>query len=142
MIRACSVCSLRVKFNVNLVKWEGFIKFTEKCFYTERERERGRVVKSLLKQIWKFKVNEIKYFYICIRFLMYKISLWQLKLVSSISIFAINITIIKNYQKCFLIYQKKFILPSSSLFSSLFMTDFIDEIDWWQILKFITSLCL
>ena len=69
----------------------------------------------------------VKYIYIYIKFLMYKVLLWQLKLVSTISIFAIKIKILKNYQRCVLFYQivvpnpnfQIFVLPSSSFFSFL-----------------------
>ena len=62
----------------------------------EREKESGRVRQGSSKELWTFQVNEtnsggrvflIKYVYICIRFLMYEILLWQLKLVSTICIF-------------------------------------------------------
>ena len=54
--------------------------------------------------------------------------LWQLKLLSTISVFAMKIKLLKNNQKCFLSYQKSsfspqdfqfFVLSSSSLFSFL-----------------------
>ena len=45
---------------------------------------------------------------------MYKILLWQLKLVSTISSFAIKINLLKNYKKCFSFYQKSSFCPQDS----------------------------
>ena len=96
-----------------------------KCIYrkTEREKERKRkkesekVGQSSSKKLWKFQVNEkssggrvflVKYIYIYIRFLTYEISLWKLKLVSTICIFVIKLRLLNNHEKCFLFYQKRF----------------------------------
>ena len=56
MIRAYSVCSIRIKFNIVLVsvKWEGFIKFINA--YTHRQRNKETIRKS-----WKeFKKATLK----------------------------------------------------------------------------------
>ena len=54
---------------------------------------------------------------------MYKILLWQLKLVFTISIFAIKIKLLKNHQKCFLLYQESSFCPQifSNFCTSLFL---------------------
>ena len=88
----------------------------QKRIYAERERQKEseRFGQSSSKGIWKFQVNEtnyarvflVKYIYIYFRFLMYEILLRQLKLVSTIFIFAIKIRLLNNYRKCYLIYQK------------------------------------
>ena len=41
---------------------------------------------------------------------MYGVLLWQLKLVSTIFVFAITIKLLKNDQECFLFYQQNFFL--------------------------------
>ena len=52
----------------------------------EREKESGRIGQNSSKEFWKFQVNEtnsdgkvflVKYFYICMRFLMYETLLWH-----------------------------------------------------------------
>ena len=75
------------------------------------DKERNR--KNPWKESCKSQVNETNFGvvflvkkYVCIKFMMYQILLWQLKLISTIFIFAIEIKPLKNYQKCFLFYQK------------------------------------
>ena len=74
---------------------------------------RERIRKSLWKEFWKFQYNETNLGsvvrakkFVCIKFLMNEILLWQLKIVSTIFSFAIKIKLWKNYQKCFLFHQK------------------------------------
>ena len=83
------------------------------------------------------ETNIVKiYLHICIKFLKYKILFCQLKLVSTISVLAIKL--LKNYQKCFLLYQKTpFVLkifkllyfPPPLFFPFLAIADFIEEVD-------------
>ena len=75
------------------------------------------------------------YLYVCIKFLMYKVLFWQLKLVSIISIFAIKITF-KKLSKMIFIMPKKtpFVLeifkllyfPLLLFFPFLAIADFIE----------------
>ena len=70
------------------------------------------------------ETNIVKiYLYICIKFLMYKILFWQLKLVSAISIFAIKITsfVYKTFK---LLY-----FPLPLFFPVMVIADFIEEVD-------------
>ena len=69
---------------------------------------------------------------------MFKILLWKLKLLFTISIFVVTVKLLKNYQKLFLFYQKCFFfpqdfqifeLPSSSLFVFLAIADSIEAVD-------------
>ena len=70
----------------------------------EREKS-GRVRDNSLKELWKFEVNEansgrafqVKYIYICIKFLLYEISLWQLKFMSTVCVFVMKIRLLNNY---------------------------------------------
>ena len=116
------------------VKWGGFIKFTN--HYTHRQKESGRDGSCSWKQLWKFQVNETnlgkKCTYICIKSFLYKILLWQLKLLSTISIIAIKIKVLKYYQKCFFIYQEKLLL--SSWFSKFCTSLFLSFIRSWPLL--------
>ena len=58
----------------------------------------------------------------------------------------------RKLSKCFLLYHKKahFVLkffkllyfPLALFFPFFVIADFIEEVDWWQILKSMTSLCL
>ena len=79
----------------------------------------------------KMRVNKTNiftiYLYVCTKFLLHKSLFWQLKLMSTISIFAIKITF-KKLSKMLFIVQKNFfcpedfqtfVLPSYSLFSFL-----------------------
>ena len=157
MIRVCSVCSLTVKFNVGLSFSEMrklyWIKFINA--YTQREKESGRVHErnyensNLIRQILVVYLWQ-NIFIWCIKFWIYKILLGQLKPVSTFFIFAIKIKLLKNYQKCFLFYQKSsccprnfqiFVLHSSPFFFSWPISGFIEEVGWWQILKFMESVC-
>ena len=71
------------------------------------------------------ETNNFKiYLYVCIKFFLYKIFFWQLKLMSIITIFTIKITF-KKLSKMLFIVEKNlfcpkdfqtFVLPSSSLF--------------------------
>ena len=82
---------------------------------------RERIMKSSGKEFLKFQVNEtnfgrvflVRNMYICIKFLMYEILLWKLKLVSPIFIFAIKIQFLKNY-------LEGLFLPKNILLSSRF----------------------
>ena len=71
---------------------------------------RERIRKSLWKEFWKFQYNEINLGSVFQVKNMYafmeEILLWHLKLVSTIFSYAIKIKLLKNYQKCFLFYQK------------------------------------
>ena len=72
----------------------------------------------------------VKYVYRCIKFLLYKILLWQSKVVSTISIFTIKIKLLKNYEKCFLFYQKSSFCPQdfqTFVFSSSFLFFFLGK---------------
>ena len=90
--------------------------------------------KSPWKEFLKFQVNETNFGSVflvknvCIKFMMYEILLWELRLVFTVFIFAIKIKLLKNYQKYFLFYQQIsfcprdyqiFVLHSSPLFSFL-----------------------
>ena len=111
------------------MKWEGFIKFIN--YYAQTERKNQKKLERVHKinfenSVWMRQILVIN-LYICITFLMYKMLLWQLKIFSTISIFAIKIKLLKKYQKWLLFYQKSsfctqdfqsFVLPSSSLFFS------------------------
>ena len=128
-VRVCSVCSLRVKFNIELSFSEMRRFYWIKLInaYTQREKESGGVHKT------NFEVNKInfgsafvvKYINICITFWIYQILFGQLKPVSTFLTFAIKIKLLENYQKRFLFYQKSsfcprhyqiFVLHSSPLF--------------------------
>ena len=137
----CSVCSMRVKFNIDLsfreIRRLYWIKFIIAYIHAERERIR----KSSWKEFWKFQVNETKFgsvflvkcINICIKFLMYEILLWPLNLV--FTIFTIKIKLLKSCQKCFVVYQKalfvleiyKFLYFTFPLFFSFLV---IAEVDW------------
>ena len=59
MIRVSSICSIEVKFNIDLSFSEiGKLNQIHKWLYTHREKESGRVGKSSWKQLWKFQVNQ------------------------------------------------------------------------------------
>ena len=60
---------------------------------------------------------------------MYEILLWQLKLVSTIFIFAIKIKFLKNYQKMLLVLPKRILLSSRLFFPFLAIAVFIEEVD-------------
>ena len=140
MIRVCSVCILRIKFNIDLSFSEMRrlyrIKFIN-AYYTERESERERerekerdrerkrdrqresgwVGESSSNELWKLQFNEtnsagrvfpINYVYICLRFLIYEILLWQL-------LFVIKIRLLNN---------DKIILPKKLVLCSRF-SDFV-----------------
>ena len=136
MIRVCSVRILRFKFNIDLsfseVRRLYRIKFINAYYthtHTERERERERrgqregqresgwVGESSSNELWKLQFNEtnsagrvfpINYVYICLRFLIYEILLWQL-------LFVIKIRLLNN---------DKIILPKKLVLSSRF-SDFV-----------------
>ena len=71
---------------------------------------------------------------------MYKILLWQLKLASTICIFAIKIKLLKNI-KNILYFAKEatsilsifkfFYYPPPLFFPFLAIADFIEKVDWW-----------
>ena len=80
------------------------------------------------REVKKMQVNETNnfkiYLYVCIKFFLYKILFWQLKLMSIITIFTIKITF-KKLSKMLFIVEKNlfcpkdfqtFVVPSSSLF--------------------------
>ena len=130
MIRVCSVCIIRIKFNIDLsfiemrrFYWMRFIQSQR-----EREKESGRVGQSSSKELWKFRKNEtnsggrlflVKYIYICNRFLMYEILLWQLRLVSTICIFCHQN---QTFKQCCFFNQKSSFCPRDFqiLYSPLF----------------------
>ena len=139
MIKMCSVCSVSINFNdidlcfseMRRLYWIEFINA-----YTHTEKE----------YINKYIYLLVKYFYICIKFLMYEVLLWQLKFVSTSFISLNKVKLLKTDQKCYLFYQKNslcllrhlyFLLPL--FFPLLSIADFTDKVDWWYILKFMTS---
>ena len=126
MIRACSVCSVRVKFNIDLILSEMRriyrIKFINA--YIQREKESGRVNKKnyenskLIKQILVVYLSQ-NIFTRCIKFWICEILMEQLKLLSTFFIFAIKTKLLKDYQKCFLIKNVPFVLD---IFRVLYFT--------------------
>ena len=115
----CSLYSLRVKFSIDL----SFSEMTR--FYWIKSlmhisTKRERLWKISWKEFWKFQVNKtnfgivfvVKYIYICINFYIYEILLGQLTVVCTFFfVFAIKIKVLKDYQKCFLFYQKSSFCP-------------------------------
>ena len=145
MIRACSVCSVRVKFNIDLSFSEMRriyrIKFINA--YIQREKESGRVNKKnyenskLIKQILAVYLSQ-NIFTWCIKFWICEILMEQLKLVSTFYFCHQNKTF-KRLSKM-LSYQKCSFCPrhfqSLVLYSSLFCLVlghccFIEEVGWW-----------
>ena len=114
MINVCSVCSLRVKFNIDLsfneMRKPYWIKFINKCTQRgkknqevlERVHERNFENSRLMRQILVPKC-----FYIYIKFLIYE----TFCDVFPLFFFPIKIKFLKNYQKCFLSYQKRSFCP-------------------------------
>ena len=107
---------MHLSWPIKTPKWSTMIGDQSLFETLSREVKKPQKNNKLMRQIL------LKYIYICIKFLMYKILFWQLKLVSTIFIFAIKIIF---YQKYFSLYRKKlflssrfsnFVLPSSSLF--------------------------
>ena len=110
---------------------------------TEREREieresEGRVYESNFEKSKLMRQILLKYIHICIKFLMYKILLWQLKLSSTVCIFAIKIKFLKNIKNILyfgkeatsiLSIFKLFYYPPPLLFPFLAIPDFIEEVD-------------
>ena len=78
------------------------------------------------KQVKSMRQVLLKYIYICIKYLMYKIIFWQLKLVSTVSVFAIKMTF-KKLSKMLFIVPKKLLLSSrfSNFCTSLFLSFFL-----------------
>ena len=101
----CSVCSLRIIFNIDFSFSEMrrlyWIKSINAYTFKETVAQEKRGGKSSLKELWKFQV------------------------VFTIFIFFINKKLLKSYQNCFSFYQKSsfcprdfqtFLFPSSPLF--------------------------
>ena len=99
-----------------------WIKFMNGC--TQIEKESGWFGKSSWKELWKWdkfdanwdkfgSVFLVKYIYICIKFLMYEILLWELKLVPTAFVFTIKIKLLKNYQKWFYFVKKSSFCPQN-----------------------------